>query len=200
MKVLIACEFSGVVRNAFAALGHDAWSCDLLPGETAGQHYRGDVRKMLVEHWDLIIAHPECTYMTNSGVRWLTEKDDGDPEILKGAPRWMALWKACEFFRLFLDHRCQLIAIENPVPHRYAARWIGQTYSQIIQPFEYGHQETKKTCLWLKGLPPLKPTDILPPPHKPRVHFESPGPERTKNRSRTLSGIGKAMASQWGVL
>lgn len=199
MKVLVAGEFSGIVRDAFAARGHNAWSCDLLPSERpAGQHYQGDVREILGEYWDLILAHPDCTYITNSGVRWLMEKDDGDSKILKGARRWAAMWESCEFFRIFLEHPCHRIVIENPVPHKYAARWIGKPYSMSLQPWQYGHQDTKRTCLWLKNLPKLKPTKIMPPPYNGTCHEESPGDDRWMNRSRTYQGIADALAEQYG--
>lgn len=186
-KVLVACEYSGAVRNAFAAQGFIAWSCDLLPTESPGNHYQGDVRDLLGDQWDLIVAHPECTYITNSGVRWL----DTD------ASRWKKLWSACEFFKLFLNHPCPRVAVENPIPHKYAAGWIREPYSQTIQPWQFGHGETKATCLWLKGLPPLAPTDVVEG-REHRIHKMSPGPDRWKERSRTYPGIAEAMARQWG--
>lgn len=187
MKVLIACEYSGRSRDAFLRLGHDAMSCDLLPTDVPGPHYQGDVRDVLGERWDLIIAHPECTYITNSGVRWL------DRDIT----RWKKLYEACQFFKLFLDHPCERVAIENPIPHKYARDWIGTRYSQIIQPWQFGHGETKATCLWLKGLPKLTPTDIVSG-REGRIHMLPPSEDRWKIRSETYMGIANAMASQWG--
>lgn len=187
MKVLIACEYSGRSRDAFLRLGHDAMSCDLLPTDVPGPHYQGDVRDVLGERWDLIIAHPECTYITNSGVRWL------DTDIT----RWKKLYEACQFFKLFLDHPCERIAIENPIPHKYARDWIGTRYSQIIQPWQFGHGETKATCLWLKGLPKLMPTDIVAG-REGRIHMLPPTADRWKIRSETYMGIAEAMAQQWG--
>lgn len=188
-RLLVACEFSGKMREAFRAKGWDAWSCDLLPTEQPGQHFQGDVREMLAQPWDMIIAHPECTYITNSGVRWL----DRDIE------RWKQMWEACEFFRLFLEHPCPKVVIENPIPHKYALRWIGQRHSQVIQPWQFGEPFTKATCLWLKGLPLLQPTRIITI-RQPAVWLEPPGPERQKNRSRSYDGICQAMADQWGSL
>ena len=144
MNVLVACEFSGVVRDAFAKRGHYAVSCDLLPTDSPStNHYQGDVRDLLIHNaWDLMIGHPPCTYLTNSGVRWLSE----DPE------RWQQLDEGAAFFKLLLDADIPKIAIENPIPHKYAVERIGRKYDQIIQPWQYGHGETKATCLWLKGL------------------------------------------------
>jgi len=186
MKVLIACECSGVVRDAMIRRGHDAMSCDLKPTEQPGPHYQGDVRDVLGDSWDLIVAHPECTYMANSGVQWL------DRDIT----RWKQMWDACEFFRLFLHHSCPRVAIENPIMHKYAKRWIGKTHDQVIQPWQYGHGETKATCLWIKGLPRLTPTNIVSG-RVARVHREPPGPQRKANRSRTYTGIAEAMAKQF---
>lgn len=189
MRVLIACEFSGIVREAFRRRGHDAWSCDLLPTERPGQHIEGDVLNVLDDGWDLMIAHPPCTYLCNSGVRWLHEDYDQ-------MNRWTLMEEACDFFRRFLDAPVGYIAIENPIPHKYARKHIG-LYSQIIQPWQFGHGETKATCLWLKNLPLLKPTDVVME-REPRAHYESPSPDRWKNRSRTYQGIAAAMAEQWG--
>ena len=191
MRVLVACEFSGIVRDAFSALGHDAMSCDLLPTERPGKHYQGDVRGVLGDSWDLIIAHPECTYITNAGVRWL------DRDI----KRWKQMWDACQFFRIFLDHPCPRVVVENPIPHKYASAWIGQRHSQLIQPNQFGEPLRKATCLWLKGVPMLAPTKLIPRDEcRQECWLESPGPERKKNRSRTYPGIAAAMASQWGSL
>lgn len=184
MDVLIACEFSGIVRNAFKLKGHNAWSCDLLDSELPGNHIKGDVLKVIDDGWDLIIAHPECTYLCNSGVRWLHE--------IPG--RWEQLNDAKLFFRAFLDSDVGMVAIENPIPHKYAEL---PKYDQIIQPWMFGHGETKATCLWLKGLPKLWPSCIVEGRDN-RIHREGPGPNRHKNRSRTYQGIADAMSEQWG--
>jgi hypothetical protein len=186
MKVLVACEFSGIVRDAFTARGHDAISCDILPTESPGKHYQGDVLDLLGQQWDLIIAHPPCTRLTNAGVRWLHERN-----------LWPELADACDFFRLFLDHPCPRIAVENPIPHKYAVEQIGRNYDQLIQPWQFGHGETKAICLWLKGLPRLIPTDEVEG-REARVHRMPPGPDRAKERSRFFTGVAKAMAEQWG--
>lgn len=187
MRVLIACEFSGRVRDAFRALGHDAISCDLLPTEAPGPHVQGDVRPLLRERWDVVIAHPPCTYLTNSGVRWLAE----DPS------RRVHMEGAAEFFLACLAANAPRVCVENPIPHKYARALVGR-YSQIVHPWQFGHGETKATCLWLKGLPPLRPTDIVSG-RAATVHRASPGPDRWKVRSRTYPGIAAAMASQWGA-
>lgn len=188
MNVLIACEFSGVVREAFAAKGHNAWSCDLLPTEIPGQHHEKDITEVMHWNWwDMIIAHPPCTYLCNSGVRWL----HSDPS------RWGELHDAVTFFRLFTENHCPKVVIENPIPHKYAANMIGPKYDQLIQPWQFGHGETKATCLWLKGVDPLGPSNVVDG-RKPVVHHMSPGPERSKLRSITYQGIADAMAEQWG--
>lgn len=189
LRVLVACEFSGVVRDAFAALGHDAWSCDLLPSETPGNHFQSDARCHLGKGWDLMIAHPPCTYLANSGVRWL---------VTGGQCRADYMDRACEFFCRMLDAPIPHICVENPIPHHYAIEGIGdRKYDQIIQPWQFGHGETKATCLWLKNLPKLIPTDIVEG-RVARVHRASPGPDRWKECSRTLTGIANSMADQWG--
>lgn len=199
-KVLIACEYSGIVREAFAARGHDAWSCDLLPTEIPGNHFQDSIWHVLSNPltmwWDLIIAHPPCTYLCNSGVRWLHSEPG----------RWDKMKEGAYFFKALLNAHCDKIAVENPVIHKYAKEIIGQEFTQSIQPWQFGHKEMKRTCLWLKGLPPLQPTNVVGPPPKDAkekakwaiVHRASPGPDRWKDRSRTLSGIAEAMASQWG--
>ena len=184
--MLIACEFSGTVRDAFLAEGHDAWSCDILPTESPGPHIQGDALEVLGEGWDLMVAHPPCTYLANSGVRWLHER----PE------RWRGLVEGCVFFRRLLEAPIPRIAVENPVPHKYARGLVG-AYDQTVQPWQFGDPETKRTCLWLKGLPPLLPTEITSV-REARVHRMAPGPDRQKERSRFFSGIARAMASQWG--
>lgn len=181
MKVLVACEFSGRVRDAFLAQGHDALSCDLLPSEVPGPHYQGDVRDLFSQHWDLLIAHPPCTHLAVSGSRWFKFKQAEQAEALA-------------FVRVLLDAPITKIALENPIS-------IVSTHirkpDQIIQPWQFGHGETKATCLWLKNLPKLRPTDIVAG-REGRVHKMPPSPDRWKNRSRTFEGVAKAMAAQWG--
>jgi hypothetical protein len=195
MHVLVACEFSGIVRDAFTALGHNAWSCDLLPSERLGLHYQQDVRGALDYNWDLMIAHPPCTYLANSGVSWLHRQEG----------RWKKLDDGAKFFKMLLDADIPRIAVENPIPHKYAVERIGRKYDQLIQPYMFGHPERKATCLWLKNLPPLIPTndvkaemEALPKNQAQRLHYTPPGPDRWKIRSRTFTGIAQAMASQWG--
>lgn len=181
MRVLVACEFSGVVRSAFSALGHDAWSCDLLTSERYGFHHQGDVRAILGDGWDLMIAHPPCTYLTKSGARWWKGREAQQAEAL-------------EFVRALLSAPIPRIALENP-PGK-----IGTSIrkaDQTIHPWQFGHGETKATSLWLKGLPPLQPT-LLVEGRTPRVHYLRPSPFRSMHRSRTLPGIAEAMATQWG--
>ena len=181
MKVLIACEFSGVVREAFKAKGHDAWSCDLLDTEIPGQHIKGDVLKILNQGWDLMIAHPPCTHLAVSGARWFKDKRIEQAEAL-------------DFVSSLLLAPIPKIALENPVS--IISSHIRKP-NQIIQPWMFGHGETKATCLWLKNLPLLKPTEIVEG-REAKVHKAPPGPNRWKDRSRTYTGIAKAMAEQWG--
>jgi hypothetical protein len=181
MNVLIACEFSGIVRDAFEARGHKALSCDLLPTERLGPHYQGRVEDLLGLDWDLMIAHPPCTYLAVSGARWMAGRPGPTLEALA-------------FVRMLLSAPIERIALENPVS--IISSRIRKP-DQIIQPWQFGHGETKATCLWLKGLPKLTPTDIVDG-RTPRVHHMSPGPERWRERSRTLPGIAAAMADQWG--
>ncbi len=190
LRVLIACEFSGVVREAFNAYsGVHATSCDLLPPEDGrvDYHYQGDVRDILNDGWDMMIFFAECRYLCNSGVRWL---DRG-----KNIERMKKMEEGAEFFNLLLNSNIPLIAGENPIQHKYARKLI-RKYDQVIQPWQFGHGETKATCLWLKGLPLLAPTNIVEG-RKPRVHHESPSPTRWMERSRTMPGIARAMAEQW---
>lgn len=191
-RILVACEFSGVVRDAFRARGFDAWSCDLLPCESDPRwHIQGDVLSLLgATSWDLMIAHPPCTYLCNSGVRWLY----GGKGTVRDEARWLDMELAAGFFRQLLKAKVPRKAIENPIPHRHAAL---PRYSQVVQPNWFGHPESKATCLWLENLPPLVPTQKVDG-RRGRVHLESPGPDRWKRRSRTLTGIGDAMADQWG--
>lgn len=198
MKVLVACEFSGVVRDAFLRLGHDAISCDLLDTDSPGPHYMGDIIDVLYKGWDLMIAHPPCTYLTNAGVRHLHSVPSKNGKVTKvhGADRWEKMREAALFFKQLQNAPIEKICVENPVPHRYARDIIGK-YTQIINPWQFGHGETKKTCLWLKNLPLLEPTDIVLG-RKPVCHYMSPGKDRWKKRSITYKGIAEAMAKQWG--
>ena len=184
-RVLVACEYSGKVRDAFAALGHDAWSCDLLPTESSGQHYQGDVRDMLAQEWDLLIAHPPCTHLAVSGARHFAAKKASGVQDA-----------ALDFVRLLLDANVPRIALENPVS--IISTRIRKP-DQIIQPWQYGHGETKATCLWLKGLPKLTPTNIVEG-REARIHNMAPSPTRWKERSTTYDGIAAAMAAQWSNL
>lgn len=196
LKVLVACEYSGRVREAFRRAGHDAWSCDLLPTEIPGQHVVGDVLKILDHGWDLMVGHPPCTFLANSGVRWLRDNPARQRDRENAFRFFMALW----------DSRIPRVALENPVGHISTAF---REPDQIVQPWQFGHPEYKTTCLWLRGLPPLKPTNIVEPEQKlcggakpgritSRIHRLSPGPDRWKERSLTFQGIADAMGSQWG--
>lgn len=195
MKVLIACEYSGIVRDAFIRKGHDAISCDLLDTETPGPHYKGSIFDIIDTSFDLMIAHPPCTYMCNSGAKHLYlggRKENGiDPN------RWNNLREAAKFFKALLDYPIHKIAIENPIMLSYAKDIIGKNYSQIIQPWQFGHGETKATCLWLKNLPKLIPTNIVEG-RESRIHSMAPSKNRGKERSKTYEGIASAMANQWG--
>ena len=197
MRVLIACEYSGVVRRAFAARGHDAWSCDLLPSEDhANQHIIGDARDLLNDGWDLLmVAHPPCTRLCNSGVRWLSRPPKGKTL----AQMWADLDEAADLFSAFWNAPIDRVAVENPIMHRHARERIRNfaPASQQLQPWQFGHGETKATCLWLKNLAPLRPTNIVDG-RTQRVHRMSPGPNRWRERSRTFQGIADAMAEQWG--
>ncbi len=206
MRVLIACEFSGTVRDAFTALGHDAVSCDLLPSETPGKHHQTDVRNILGDGWDLMIAHPDCTYLRRAGQRWLNAPDDFRPGKLKGAPRWEATHAAWRFFVELLNAPIARVAIENPRPGSHVTPRIGKP-DQVVQPWMFGETQLKGTGLWLKNLPPLVETDnvkaetmALPVKERSLVHYASPGPDRWKVRARTFPGIAVAMATQWGQL
>lgn len=248
LRVLVACEFSGAVRDAFAARGHFARSVDLLPTESlpekvtfrpdfgcydhptyepkceacvygepychlhemeawecpclgptedeaeyaedcehGARHLSGDLFTVEdIESYDLVIAHPPCTRLTNSGVRWLNERN-----------LWAEMHEAADFFRRILELPVRMLAVENPIPHRYALERIGRKYDQIIQPWQFGHGETKATCLWLKNLPPLRPTNIVSG-REARIHKLPPSADRWKLRSVTYAGIASAMAAQWG--
>lgn len=180
MKVLVACEFSGIVREAFRAKGHDAWSCDLLPTEIPGQHYQGDVRDILGQDWDLMVAHPPCTHLAVSGARWFKNKLIEQQEAL-------------DFVRMLLEANIPRIALENPIS--IISSKIRKP-DQIIQPWQFGHGETKATCLWLKNLPLLKSTNVVLG-REARIHKMPPNVNRWKERSRTFTGIAEAMAEQW---
>jgi len=182
VRVLVACEYSGAVRDAFTALGHDAMSCDLLPSETAGNHYQGDVRDVIGGGWDTMIAFPPCTHLCVSGARWFKDKQAEQAEALS-------------FVRLLMDADIRHIAIENPIG--VISTKIRKP-DQIIHPWMFGHGETKATCLWLNGLPNLIPTDVVPG-REARIHRMAPGPNRARERSRTYAGIAAAMAAQWGA-
>ena len=181
MRVLVACEYSGVVRDAFLKRGHDAMSCDLLPTDAPGPHYQGDVFDIINDGWDLMIAHPPCTHLAVSGARWFKDKQQEQADALA-------------FVRQLLDAPVQRIALENPVS--IISSRVRKP-DQVIQPWQYGHGETKATCLWLKNLPKLQPTNIVEG-REAKVHRMSPGPNRWKERSRTYQGIADAMAAQWG--
>ena len=193
MRVLIACEYSGRVRDAFAKLGHDAWSCDILPTETEGNHYEGSVLDILNDGWDLMIAHPPCTYLSNAGARFLYPKGILNQERLaKGL-------LAKEFFMQLYNANIPKIAIENPIPSRVYGL---PQYTQTIQPYEYGHPLQKRTCLWLKNLPKLTSTNIVNERQSTKVAgnwFNKGGKDRQKERARTFEGIADAMAKQWGT-
>lgn len=193
MRVLIACEYSGTVRDAFTRAGHEAMSCDLLPTDSPGPHYQGDVRDILADGWDLMIAHPPCTHLAVSGARWFKDKQVEQAEAL-------------DFVRMLLDAPIPRIALENPVS--IISSRIRKP-DQIIQPYQHGHEATKTTCLWLKGLPHLQPTLIVGKGARhvtksgkslPEWYNLPPSADRWKIRSATFPGIAAAMASQWGAL
>ena len=198
MRVLVACEYSGRVRDAFIAKGHDAMSCDLLPTDVVGPHHQGDVFDLDLTQFDLMVAHPPCTYLTNAGVTWLHR----DPS------RWAKLDEGAAFFKKLLDAPIPRICVENPIMHKYAKERIGGVkQTQVVQPWMFGHMEQKATCLWLKGLPPLTPTNnvkeammSLPDNQRQRLHYLPPGPDRWKLRSTTYQGVADAMADQWSIL
>lgn len=198
MRVLVACEYSGKVREAFRKLGHDAWSCDLLPADdNSPYHVQGDVLEVLGDGWDMMIAHPPCTYLTNAGVRWLHTQEG----------RWADMREGAEFFKRLLNAPIPKIAVENPVMHKYAVEIIGSRQTQVLQPWMFGHTEQKATCLWLKNLKPLVETNnvkaemmLLSPQERQRIFHLPPSKDRWKIRSETYQGIADAMAAQWGEL
>lgn len=183
MRVLVACEFSGIVRDAFLEAGHEAMSADLIPSERPGPHYLGDVRYVLRWGWDLMIAHPPCTHLAVSGARWFKDKQAEQLEAIR-------------FVRTLLAAPIPRIALENPVSILSS---VISKPAQTLQPWQFGHGETKAICLWLKGLPELTPTDIVEG-REARVHRMAPSPDRWKDRSRFYPGIARAMAEQWGSL
>lgn len=186
MRILVACEYSATVRDAFRKMGHDAWSCDILPTDGDPDfHIQGDVAEVLKEKWDMIIAFPPCTHLAVSGAKHFAEKRaDGRQQ------------QGIDFFMMFVNADCDRIAIENPVS---IMSTVWRKPDQIIQPWQFGHGETKSTCLWLKNLPALKPTNIVDG-REAKVHRCPPGPDRWKIRSKTYQGIADAMAEQWGSL
>ena len=193
LRVLIACEYSGRTRRAFQALGHETYSCDILPAEDGERfwHIQEPLRHVFARFkwWDLVIAHPPCTYLCNSGVRWLHER----PE------RWGKLDHAAQFFKMCMAAPADKVAIENPVMHKYGVERVGRKHDFTVQPWQFGDPHKKRTCFWTKGLPPLTPTsDMTASDAKSTVHLASPGPDRWKERSRTYQGIADAMAMQWG--
>ena len=183
MKVLVACEYSGRVRDAFIRAGHDAMSCDILPTDVLGPHYQGNVRDILGNGWDLMICHPPCTHLAVSGARHFAAKQASGVQQ-----------EALDFVRILLDAPIPMIALENPVS--IISSRIRKP-DQVIQPWMFGHGETKATCLWLKGLPKLVPTDLVEG-RENRIHRMPPSADRWKKRSTTLQGIADAMAAQWG--
>lgn len=194
MRVLVACEFSGTVRDAFAKLGHDAWSCDILPSERPGNHIQDDVLKHLDKGWDLMIAHPPCTYITNAGAVHLYGKRHGGFNKARFEKGQEAVW----FFKKLLGAPIKKIAVENPVP---SSVYGLPPYTQMIQPWQFGHKVQKKTCLWLKSLVPLMPTKIETIRQSSKIPgnwFNKGGKDRQKNRAVTFQGIADAMAEQWG--
>ncbi len=188
MNVLIACEFSGTVREEFKKRGHNAFSCDLLPTDKPGDHFVDDVLNIIDWGcWDLLIAHPPCTFLTNSGVRWLYT----DPV------RWIDMRLGAYFFKKMLNAPVKKVAVENPIMHGYAREIVGRKQDQLVQPWQFGHGEQKATGFWLKNLPLLTPTKIVTG-REQRIHRLAPGEDRWKLRSITFPGIAKAMAAQWG--
>jgi hypothetical protein len=190
-RVLVACEYSGRVRDALRAVGIDAVSCDLLPSEAPGPHYQADVLPLLRQRWDMVIAHPPCQYLSNSGVRWLHERPG----------RMAEMQRAAQFFLECLNANAPLVAVENPVMHGHAREIVGERPAFTVQPWQFGDPAKKRTCFWTRGLPPLVPTsDLTAADARADCHLASPGPDRWKERSRTYPGVARAIASQWGGL
>ncbi len=212
LRILVACEFSGIVRDAFTKRGHDAWSCDLIPTESPGNHIQDDILNVLDQEWDMMIGFPPCTYLTITANKWLKDQPERKSGALVGYKRRAAREKAIKFFLALFNSNIPLIAIENPIG---CLSRVFRKPNQIIQPFQFGHQERKATCLWLKNLPLLHSTNIVEPisyiangkKYSP-THYNSkrslnrldclpPGKERSKLRSKTFQGIANAMADQW---
>jgi len=193
MKILVACEYSGRVRDAFIAKGHEAMSCDLLPTESPGPHYQGDVMDIIHAPWDMMLAFPDCTYLTNAGVRWLYNRD-GSLNLI----RWGKMVRAAYFYKSLLEFKkIKKRVIENPRMHKYAVEIIGSRADQFVHPWWFGHGETKATGLHLRGAKKLKPTNIVEG-REARIHKMPPGPNRGKDRSLILPGLATAFAEQWG--
>jgi len=208
-RILVACEYSGYVRDAFAARGWDAWSCDLEPTERPGNHIQGDVIPLLEQDWDLLVAHPPCTYLSNSGAGHMYLGKGKAEKARLGYTidpvRWRNMEEAAAFFNIFLNTNIPHVAVENPIMHGWGMERVGGAATQFVQPYHFGHLETKKTGLRLINLPPLVATDdktelfkTLPKSETHKVHRASPGPQRWKDRSRTFPAIAQAMADQWG--
>ncbi len=202
-RLLVACEYTATIRDAFAAIGWDAWSCDLLPSEKPGQHIQDDVIKHLDKDWDMLIQCAPCTYILNSGVKWLYKNGkrflpDGT-ENPRNPVREAAMYSGAYFFKALMNAPVERICGENPIMLREAMSIIGMEWTQKIQPWQFGHGETKATCLWLKNLPKLNPANIVEG-REQRIHNMSPGKNRGHERSRFFSGVAKAMADQWGDL
>ena len=190
MTWIVACEYSGRVRDALIARGIDAVSCDLLPTEVDGPHIVGDVSSLLRKRWAGVIAHPPCTRLCNSGVRWLAERN-----------LWEDMRQGAAFFLECLNANAPLVAVENPVMHKYAREIVGRGPDFTVQPWQFGDPAKKRTCFWTRGLPPLTPTsDMQATDARADCHLASPGPDRWKERSRTYPGLADAIASQWGPL
>lgn len=210
MKVLVACEYSGRVREAFRNKGHDAWSCDLLPSEDNSEyHIQGHVDDLLKERWDLVVAHPPCTFLSNSGVRWLYPRDETDMfEVARAKDRWKEMRDAALFFVECLQANTDRLAVENPVMHKHAKKIIEEHYRGDIfgklswfsvQPYQFGDNFKKRTCFWTRGLPALIPTvENDGATAEQAVWKMGPSETRWKDRSRTYQGIADAMAEQWG--
>ena len=192
MRVLVACEESGVVRDAFIARGHDAISCDILPTRSPGPHLLGDVTQWLHGDWDLMIAHPPCTYLARSGMRWLKDQPPLKSGKPVGADRRQLLAESIRFFERLWNCGIPRICIENPISFLIPIK-----ETQVIQPWQFGHGETKATGLWLRNLPPLVETNVVDG-REARIHKMPPGPDRARDRSVTYAGIAAAMAEQWG--
>lgn len=205
MKILVACEYSARVREAFRAKGHDVTSCDLRPTEVPGKHYQGDVRDILYDEWDMLIAHPYCTFNTLAGIRWMYHPEDTllPPEQRRRHPQYPNrmddFLEGVAFFNTLKNAPIPKICLENSQPHGLAMQHIGK-YTQIVQPWMFGDPYTKGAALWLKGLPPLVP--VYGKSDYDRIsaacHMASPGPDRERERSRTYPAIARAMAEQWG--